>query len=143
MGLAGIATTTLPTGTLTADKPYAPGGRTRNSIKGNHVEEEAQYLPELPPGVHPDDDPYILDLGPSEFTAEPFKARRLRGVPRRSDPTLITVGSHPSDVGKSRTPFKIAVDLNLTCAQHVTSTAELSKPGLDQKIIVYNLIEIL
>ena len=27
------------------------------------------------------------------------------------------------------------------CAQHVTSIAEPSEPGLDQKIIVYNLIK--
>jgi hypothetical protein len=33
-------------------------------------QEEAHYLPELPPG--PDDDPYILDSLPPEFTAKPF-----------------------------------------------------------------------
>jgi hypothetical protein len=30
-------------------------------------------LPELPPGLpYADDDPYILDVVPSDFTAKPF-----------------------------------------------------------------------
>jgi hypothetical protein len=36
----------------------------------NLDQEEAYYLPELPPGS--DDEPYTIDLVASEFTAKPF-----------------------------------------------------------------------
>jgi hypothetical protein len=38
--------------------------------KDDFLEDQAHYLPELPPG--PQDDPYILDLVPCEFTANLF-----------------------------------------------------------------------